>query len=107
MTTFNDRENAYENKYAHDRELEFKINARRNKLVGLWAAEMMHMKQEDAEAYAKKLIMADISQPGEDDVVSQVMEDFRKTGISVTEKEVREKMHIMLNMARAQVQAQQ
>ncbi|HCR66477.1 MAG TPA: DUF1476 domain-containing protein, partial [Oceanicaulis sp.] len=68
MSGFDDRENAFENKFAHDQELEFKAVARRNKLLGLWAAELMGLTGDDAEAYGKEVVKADFEEAGDEDV---------------------------------------
>jgi len=76
MTTFDDRENAFENKYAHDQEMQFKAVARRNKLVGLWAAELMGRSGDDAASYAREVIKADFEEAGHDDVVRKLSGDL-------------------------------
>lgn len=103
MTTFDDRESAHENKFARDNETDFKVIARRNKLLGLWAAEKLHLKPEEHENYAKDVIAADFEEPGDADVLRKVLGDFQKAGLAVTEKEVREQMHNLLSVARDQV----
>lgn len=103
MTTFDDRKDAYENKYAHDQEAEFKILARRNKLLGLWAAEKLHLKPEEHEAYAKEVVVADFDEPGDDDVLRKVVADFEKAGLNIDAHGVREQMHALLQVARDQI----
>lgn len=76
MSTFDDRENAFENKYAHDEEMKFKAEARCNKLLGLWAAEMLGKSGDEAEAYAKSVIVADFEEAGHEDVVRKVAGDL-------------------------------
>ena len=76
MTTFDDRKNAFENKYAHDEEMKFKAEARRNKLLGLWAAGLMGKSGDDAEAYAMEVIKADFEEAGSEDVVRKVAGDL-------------------------------
>lgn len=76
MSTFDDRETAFENKYAHDEEMLFKAQARTNKLLGLWAAELMGKSGDDAEAYAKEVIIADFEEAGHEDVVRKVAADL-------------------------------
>lgn len=102
MTTFDGRKDAYENKYAHDQEAEFKIHARRNKLLGLWAAEKMHLKAEDQEAYAKGLVFTDIERPGDNDVVAKVKADLTKAGLQIDEKEIFEELHRLHKIAHDQ-----
>ncbi|MBR9842401.1 MAG: DUF1476 domain-containing protein [Rhodobacteraceae bacterium] len=76
MSTFDDRENAFENKFAHDEEMKFKADARCNKLLGLWAAEMLGKSGDEAEAYAKSVIIADFEEAGHEDVVRKVAGDL-------------------------------
>jgi hypothetical protein len=71
MTTFDDRENAFENKFAHDEEMQFKAEARRNKLMGLWVAELLGKTGDDADAYAKEVVKADFEEAGHEDVYAQ------------------------------------
>ncbi|MEO0819852.1 MAG: DUF1476 domain-containing protein [Pseudomonadota bacterium] len=103
MTTFDDREKAFENKYAHDAEMTFKAEARRNRLLGLWAAEKMGITGEEAEAYAKEVVKADFEEAGHEDVVRKVMGDFKARATAVSEEELRAKMAEFLGMARDQV----
>jgi hypothetical protein len=102
MTTFDDRKDAYENKYAHDQEAEFKILARRNKLLGLWAAEKLHLKPEEQEAYAKEVVAADFEEPGDGDVVRKVKKDFENAGIQIEERDIQEQLHRLHGVAREQ-----
>lgn len=105
MTTFDDRKDAYENKFAHDNEHHFKVIARRNKLLGLWAADKLHLTDTaEREAYAKEVVIADLEEPGDDDVVAKLVKDFNAAGVAVSEKEIREEMHRLLAQAREQVQ---
>lgn len=76
MTTFDDRENAFENKFAHDEEMKFKAEARCNKLLGLWAAELLGKSGDDAQAYAKTVVIADFEEAGHEDVVRKVAADL-------------------------------
>ena len=101
MTTFDDREKGFENKFARDNELEFKAIARRNKLLGLWAAELMGLTNGDD--YAKVIVKADFEQPGDDDVLRKVFTDLTGAGLSTTESEIRRKMEELLAVAREQI----
>lgn len=103
MTTFDKREEGFEKKFAHDEELRFKATARRNKLLGLWAAEQLGKTGDDAAAYAKEVVVADFEEAGDDDVLRKVANDLASTG--VTEQQVREKMLELLAEAVKQVQA--
>lgn len=104
MTTFDKREEGFEKKFAHDEELKFKAYARRNKLLGLWAAEQLGKTGPDADAYAKEVVMADFEEAGDDDVARKVIGDLAAKGVSETQ--VREKMNELLATAVAQIQSQ-
>jgi len=97
-----DREKAFEAKFQKDQELQFKVNARRNKLLGLWAAEKMEMSGGDAEAYAKEVVAADFDEPGEDDVVRKVLADLEGKGLDVSEHVVRREMDSFQEEAKSQ-----
>ena len=103
MTTFDDREKGYESKYALDQEQEFKAIARRNKMLGLWAAEKMGLSTESAEQYAAAVVRADFEQPGDEDVFRKVAGDFKGSGIVVSEGEIRSKMDELASVAREQI----
>ena len=103
MTNFDDRERAFENKFAHDAEMQFKAEARRNKLLGLWAAEKMGMTGDAAEAYASEVIKADFEEPGDEDVYRKVAGDLEAKATGVTETEIREKMAEYLAEAKSQL----
>lgn len=103
MSGFDDREKAFENKFAHDQELEFKAVARRNKLLGLWAAELMGLTGDDADAYAKEVVIADFEEVGDEDVFRKVRGDFDARGVEQTDHQIRHKMEQLLEDARAQV----
>ncbi len=102
MTTFDKREEGFEKKFAHDEELRFKATARRNKLLGLWAAAALGKNGPDADAYAKEVVAADFEEAGDDDVVRKVVGDL---GGKATEAEVRSKMQELLAEAVKQIQA--
>jgi hypothetical protein len=103
MTSMNDKEKAHENKYAHDKELEFKINARRNKLLGLWVAEKIALPVEKHDAYAKEVVLSDFEKAGDDDVFEKVKKDLFNAGLRLTDKEIREEMYRLIQIARDQV----
>ena len=105
MTTFDDRERGFESKFALDQEQEFRAIARRNKLLGLWAAGKMGLSPESAEDYAKAVVRSDFEQPGEEDVFRKVAGDFKGSGLAVSEGEIRSKMDELASMARDQVRA--
>ena len=100
MATFDDRENAFENKFAHDAEMQFRAEARRNKLLGLWAAELMGKAGEDADAYAKEVVKADFEEAGDEDVYRKVSGDL---GDHATETEIRSKMVELMAVAKKQL----
>ena len=106
MTTFNEREKGFEQKYKHDQDLQFKVNARRNKLLGLWAAEQMGLSGADAEAYAKQVVQADFEKPGDSDVVAKVVNDLSAKGRSVGEPQVRKELDRLFAVAKEQVMKQ-
>lgn len=100
MSTFDDRENAFENKFAHDQEMQFKAGARRNKLLGLWAAELLGKSGDEAEAYAKEVVVADFEEAGHEDVVRKVAADL---GDKSSPDEIRQKMEELLRVAQEQL----
>ena len=103
MTTFDDRKKAAEAKFKHDQEFQFKVIARRNKLLGLWAAERMGISGDNAEAYAKQVVLADFDEPGDDDVVRKVRGDLTEKGIDTDDHKIRHEMERLLEEAKAQV----
>ena len=103
MTTFDDREKGYEAKYQHDQETQFKVIARRNKLLGLWAAEKFGLSEAESEAYAKDVVIADFEEPGDEDVVRKVLGDFAAKGLTLDDKELRREMARLQEVAREQV----
>ena len=105
MSSFDKREEGFEKKFAHDEELRFKASARRNKLLGLWAAEKMGLSPESAEDYARAVVRADFEQPGDEDVFRKLDQDFRGSGISVSEGEIRSKMDELASIARDEIRA--
>ncbi|WP_394152336.1 DUF1476 domain-containing protein [Loktanella salsilacus] len=100
MTSMKDRENAFENKFAHDAEMQFKAEARRNKLLGLWAAGLMGKSGDDAQAYAKEVIKSDFQEAGDEDVFRKVHGDL---GDKVSEADLRAKMAELMIEAKAQL----
>ena len=101
MTTFDKREDGFEKKFAHDEELKFKAMARRNKLLGLWAAGLLGKSGADADAYAKEVVLADFEESGDNDVLRKVAKDLLGKGID--EKQIRAKMDELLDTAIEQV----
>jgi hypothetical protein len=102
MTTFNDRENAFENKFARDEEYQFKVTARRNKLVGLWAAEQMGLTAEESDSYAKSVVQADFEEAGDEDVVRKILGDLTSAGVESDEATIRSALDAKMIEARRQ-----
>ena len=103
MSQFKDREKAFENKFAHDEALEFKANARRNKLLGLWAAELMGIEGDAAAEYAKEVVKADFEEAGDEDVYRKVKGDLDAKHLDISEHRVRKAMEDTMVEARRQV----
>ena len=105
MSSFDKREDGFEKKFAHDEELRFKANARRNKLLGLWAAEKLGKAGADAEAYAKTVVMSDFEEAGDDDVFRKVRKDFDAGGVTQSDHQIRRTMDELMALAIEQVKA--
>ena len=105
MTTFDKREEGFEKQFAHDEELRFKATARRNKLLGLWAAEKMGLSGTEAETYAKEVVTADLEEPGEDDVFRKIRRDFDARGVNVSDHQIRRTMTELMANAIQQIKA--
>ena len=103
MSTFDDREKAFENKYAHDTEMQFRAEARRNRLLGLWAAEKFGLSADDAAAYAKSVVVADLTEAGDEDVFRKVAGDLKEKGVSLPDEEIRRQMRELLAKAKSQL----
>lgn len=103
MAPFDDREQAFEKKFAHDEELQFKANARRNKLLGLWAAELMGLVGDEAQAYAMEVIKADLEEAGEEDVYRKVKGDLDAKNLDISEHRVRKAMAGLMDEAKKQI----
>ena len=105
MADFNEREKAFEAKFKLDEELRFKANARRNKLLGLWAAEQMGLSEGEADAYAKEVVKADFEAPGDDDVLQKVLADLTGKGVATSERQLRKHMDDLMETAVEQIQS--
>src|SRR4051794_38306377 len=103
MTTFDDRKDSFERKFAHDEELRFKATARRNKLLGLWAAEKLGMSGAEADAYAKTVVMADLDDPGTGNVFTKIRRDFDAKGVAQSDQQIRNTMDQMMAKAVADI----
>ena len=103
MTTFDDRERAFESKYARDEEMQFRIIARRNRLLGEWAARLMNLSEEESASYAKDVVRADFEEAGDDDVVRKVLGDLTAAGVDADEAKIREALWHKMVEARRQI----
>jgi hypothetical protein len=104
MGTFDEREKGYEAKFAHDADREFRVTARRNKLLGLWAADRLGLTEAEAEAYARAVVQADFEETGDEDVIRKVIGDLLKGGVETSDIEVREMLSRKTEEARAQIE---
>ena len=104
MNTFDKRQEGFEKKFAHDAELEFKASARRNKLLGLWAAEKMGLSDEEAKGYAKEVIKSDFEEAGDDDVFRKIRGDFDAKNIEQSDHQIRRTMDELMATAIDQIQ---
>jgi hypothetical protein len=105
MTTFDKREEGFEKKFAHDADLKFKANARRNKLLGLWAAEKLALPAAEAAAYAKEVVIADLEEAGDDDVFRKIRKDFDAKGVKESDHQIRRTMDELMAKAIAEIKA--
>ena len=103
MTQFDDRERAFESKFAHDEEMKFRMVARRNKLLGEWAARKMGLSQEETESYARDVIRADFEEAGDGDVIRKVLGDLTAAGIERDEGEIRQTLEHKSAEAKRQI----
>ncbi len=106
MTSFKDRESAFETKFKQDAELRFKVTARRNKLLGLWAGAQLGLTGDDGEAYAKEVVKSDFERPGDDDVLEKVLGDLQAKGIEASQHSVRKRMDELMDEAARQVESE-
>ena len=103
MSTFDEREQGFENKFKHDQELEFRVAARRNRLLGLWAAQLLGIHGVEAENYARSLAELETRVPGDHTVITRVLEDFKSRGIEMSEHRLRRHMDELGQSARNQI----
>lgn len=103
MTTFDDRERAFEAQFARDEDMQFRITARRNRLLGQWAAEQMGLTPEETDAYAKAVVQADFEEAGDEDVVRKLLGDLTAAGVETDEASVRKALHDQSVEARRQL----
>ncbi len=100
MSSFDEREKSFEKKFVRDEELQFKVNAKRNKYLGEWAANKLNKSDDDKEAYVQEVIKSDFAEPGDEDVFRKIQGDFRKASISISDSEIREQMSSLLERAK-------
>ena len=106
MTTFNDREKAFEDKYKHDQELQFRVEVRRNKLLGLKVAELIDLKGDAADAYAKEVVASDFEEAGDEDVFRKVFGDLQAKNVDFSEHRLRKLMEDLREEAKNQVMSE-
>ncbi len=106
MTTFDDRERAFETKYARDEEMQFRVIARRNRLLGEWAARMMGLSDEETASYAKDVVRADFEEAGDEDVIRKVLGDLTAAGVDCDEDKIREALGHKTVEAKRQIMEQ-
>jgi hypothetical protein len=106
MSELDKRGDAYENKFAHDAELKFKAEARRNKLLGHWAAELLGKSGDEVAEYAKQVVRADFDEPGDEDVFRKIRADFDAAGVSQSDDDIRSKMSGLMATAVEQIESE-
>lgn len=106
MTGIDDRGEAFENKFAHDEAMQFKAMARRNKLLGVWAAEKLGLNEDDAAEYAKSVVRSDFVEPGEEDVYRKIKGDFDEASVDVSEADIRAAMSDLMAQATEQLKTE-
>jgi hypothetical protein len=105
MSTFDKREEGFERKFAHDEEVRFKARARRNKLLGLWAAQKLGLTGDAAEAYAKEIVIVDFEEPGDDDMFRRIRKDFDAKGVDQSDHQIRRTIEELMAKAVEDVKA--
>jgi hypothetical protein len=105
MTTFDKREEGFEKQFAHDEELRFKATARRNKFLGLWAAQKLGLSGAEADAYAKEVVLADLEEIGDDDVFRKIRKDFDAKGVALSDHQIRRTMDELMAKAVQEIKA--
>jgi hypothetical protein len=103
MTTFNEREQAFESKFAHDQEMAFRVTARRNRLVGQWAAALMGLTPEETDSYAKSVVQADFEEAGDEDVIRKLLGDITSAGVDIDDASIRAALESKTIEARRQL----
>ncbi len=106
MSNFEEREKGFERKFAHDEELRFRATARRNKLLGLWAAEKLGLSGDEAQAYAKDVVKADLQEPGEEDVFRKLRADFDAKGVDQSDHQIHRMIGDLMGEALSQIETE-
>lgn len=106
MTTFDDREKSFEAKFAHDEDLRFRTVSRRDKLLGMWAADKLGLKGKEAETYALEVVKAEFQEPGDHDVQRKVAGDLAKKGVKIDDRELRRVMDELMAKAKQQIMSE-
>ena len=108
MSNFNDRERAFESKFAHDEDMKFRVIARRNRLLGQWAARLMGLSDAEADSYAKDVVRADFEEAGDDDVIRKVLGDLTAANVDIDEAQIREALdHKTVEARRQMIESQE
>ena len=100
MSSFDDRKKAFEKKFVHDEEIQFKVNAKRNKYLGEWVAEKLGKKDQNKEIYVQEVIKSDFAEPGDEDVFRKIQKDLKESGIEILDQEIRDQMVSCLERAK-------
>jgi len=103
MNSFDEREKSFEKKFVRDEELQFKINAKRNKYLGEWAADKLGKTNTDKTTYIQEVIKSDFAEPGDEDVFRKIQKDFKEASISISDSEIREQMTSLLDRAKKEL----
>ena len=100
MSSFDDRKKGFEKKFVHDEEIQFKVNAKRNKYLGEWVAEKLGKKDQNKEIYVQEVIKSDFEEPGDEDVFRKIQKDLKESGIEILDQEIRDQMVSCLERAK-------
>ena len=100
MSSFDDRKKGFEKKFVHDEEMQFKVNAKRNKYLGEWVAEKLGKKDQNKEIYVQEVIKSDFAKPGDEDVFRKIQKDLKESGIEILDQEIRDQMASCLEHAK-------
>tara|TARA_B100000686_G_C16790284_1_gene978222 strand:+ start:1978 stop:2301 length:324 start_codon:yes stop_codon:yes gene_type:complete len=103
MSNFDEREKGFEAKFKHDQDLEFKIRSKRNKLIGLWAAEKLNKNESEIEEYVTQVRQSDLEKPGDDDIIDKLLEDFRINSLAISREEISKKIEEFYNQIRSEL----